>query len=407
MKIGIIGLGYIGSVTAGVLAEAGNDVIGIEIDKKRLDAFNNGEPPIFEPGLKELIAKNKKRLTFTSDYSRLKEIQVAFLTVPTPTVNGRIDLSYIFASAKSVAEITKTATLIIKSTVVPGTAAKVNSETGLAVVSNPEFTKEGTAIDDTRRPDRIIIGAKDGNAANLVEKIWEFTEAPILKTTNENAELIKYASNSFLATKISFINELANLCETISGCDVETVAKGMGFDKRISPYFLKAGIGYGGSCFPKDTTAIAEFAKENKSPLTLVETAIKINSERIDKVISLLKEELGNNLREKKIGVLGLTFKQDTDDTRGSQAIQLIERLLAESAIVNVYDPIAKVNLENVKRFKTKEDCIENSVAIIIATEWPEFKNIKVNDKLVIDAKRILPPRSFNNLKSIGLSWRK
>lgn len=404
MKIGVVGLGYIGSVTAGVLAEAGNKVTGIEIDQNRLDAFKKGESPIYEPGLRELLRKNKARLNFTSDYSELKDADVAFITVPTPTVNGRIDLSYVFSAVKSVSGANKKAAIVIKSTVVPGTAKKVRTETGMDVVSNPEFTKEGTAVEDTRRPDRVIIGAKDKKSASLVEKIWKFTKSPVLKTTNENAELIKYASNSFLATKISFINEIADLCETIPGCDVEVVAKGMGFDKRISPYFLKAGIGYGGSCFPKDTAAIADFAKEKGSPLTLVESAIKINSARIDAVIDVLKAGLGGGLSGKRIGILGIAFKKDTDDTRGSQALKLMDKLKLEGALVNAYDPMARIDLHDVDRFKTKEECIKISDAIVIATEWDEFKDIKDAGKLVVDAKRILSPGNFKKFRAIGLS---
>ena len=405
MKIGVVGLGYIGSVTAGVLAEAGNSVIGIEIDAKRLAGFKSGEPPIYEPGLKELIEKNHSRLEFSSDYSKLADADIVFLAVQTPTVNERIDLSYIFDAAEKANRQCKKAVLVIKSTVIPGTARELSKKISLPIVSNPEFTREGTAVEDTRKPDRVVIGAKDSHAADLVGKIWSFTGAPLLKTTNENAELIKYASNSFLATKISFINEIANLCESIPGADVEIVAKGMGYDKRIAPYFLKAGIGYGGSCFPKDTSAIASFAKELQSPLSIVESAIKVNSDRIERIVDILKAEIGKELKGKRIAVLGLAFKDDTDDIRGSQPIRLIERLLKESAAVNAYDPRVKIKIDGITRFENLEGCIKESDAVIVATEWGEFSNLKIMDKFVLDAKRILNPANFNNFRAIGLSW--
>ncbi len=403
MKIGVVGLGYIGSVTAGVLAEAGNEVIGVEIDQKRLDAFKSGEPPIYEPGLKELFGNNKSRLVFSSDYKELTDVEVVFLAVPTPTENGKINLDYVFQAAESVKAVNGRAILVIKSTVVPGTAKKINAKMDMIVVSNPEFTKEGTAVDDTRAPDRVVIGGSDQKALSSVERIWAFTKAPVLKTTNENAEMVKYASNSFLATKISFINEIANLCEKIPGCDVETVAKGMGFDKRISPYFLKAGIGYGGSCFPKDTSALQAFSREIGSPVTIVEAAIEVNSERTQRIVDLLKSEFKEPFSGHTVGVFGLTFKGDTDDTRGSQALKLVEALKSVGFKINVYDPMAKITPERTKRYKTKEECADDSDAIVVATDWGEFKTLSVKDKLVIDAKRILDPTKFNKFKAIGL----
>jgi UDPglucose 6-dehydrogenase len=403
MQIGVVGLGYIGSVTAGVLAEAGNNVIGIEIDEKKLEEFKSGEPPIFEPGLKELLSKNRSKITFSSDYKKLKDVVAVFLTVPTPTEGGKINVEYIFKAAKSVREANKKAIIILKSTAVPGTAKRVRAETGATVISNPEFTKEGTAVEDTRSPDRVVIGGSDKDAISLVEKIWAFTKAPVLKTTNENAELIKYASNAFLATKISFINEIASLCEKIPGCDVEVVARGMGLDKRISSHFLKAGIGFGGSCFPKDTAAIASFSRELNSPLSIVEAGMKVNSDRVDHIIELLKPEFDSDLSGHKIGVLGLAFKGDTDDVRGSQAIKLVERLQNLGCIVNAYDSKVKAAPAGVNRFNNIKDCVDNSEALVVATEWEEFKTLKINDKLVIDGRRILDPSNFNKFKAIGL----
>ncbi|MDE1767789.1 MAG: UDP-glucose/GDP-mannose dehydrogenase family protein, partial [Candidatus Micrarchaeota archaeon] len=303
MKIGVVGLGYVGIVTAAALAENKNEIVCVDIDPNKIKRLESGDPVIYEPDLKPLLKKNLKRMTFSLDYNKLNGCEAVFLSVPTPTKNGKADLSYVMAASKDMARIDRDVVLVVKSTVLPGTAAEFAQKTGLTIISNPEFTKEGTAVDDTLHPDRIVIGGSNKSALDLVERIWSFTGAPVIKTTNENAELIKYASNAFLATKISFINEIANLAEHIPGTDVEVIARGMGYDKRISPYFLKAGIGYGGSCLPKDTLAFSNFAKELGENLEIVEAAMKINDRRVEKVLSLIKK-YHKNLKGKKVAVL-------------------------------------------------------------------------------------------------------
>jgi len=401
MKVGIVGLGYVGLVTAVALASVGNEVIGVDIDNKKIEALKQGNLPIYEPGLDELFKKYNKNLSFSTDYAKLKGTDLIYIIVPTPTVNGKIDLSYVIDAAKSIKEAQPDAVLVIKSTVVPGTAKKVHELTGLSVVSNPEFTREGSAIQDTLQPDRIVIGGSDKKAVELVEKLWSFSNAPIIKTTNENAELIKYASNAFLATKISFINEIANLCEKVQGADVDVVAQGMGLDKRIAPYFLKAGIGYGGSCFPKDTKAIAAFARENGEELGIVEAAMRVNGERIERVVKKVSELMPEGDKEKaSVCVLGIAFKDNTDDIRESQALKLIHALKENGYRVIAYDPIVKRSIEGVETAGSMEEGIRNAKLVVIATEWDEFKGVKT-DKPVIDARRILDPEK-KNVYAIG-----
>jgi UDPglucose 6-dehydrogenase len=403
MKIGIVGLGYIGSVTAVALTEAGYEIVGIDIDESKVKSLSNGEPTIFEPNLKELLTKNKSKLFFSTDYDDLKDVQYIFVVVPTPNKDGSIYLEYVYDAVSSIKKVNKNAVIIIKSTVLPGTARNLMERTGMVVISNPEFTKEGTAIEDTLHPDRVVIGGSEKSAVDAVKKLWEFTHSIMVETTNENAEMIKYASNSFLAVKISFINEIANICEMVPGCDVEVVAKGMGLDKRIAPYFLKAGIGFGGSCFPKDTTAILSFARSFGEDLSIIKSAIEVNNDRVNRIMNILKNKIHKDNSEVTVGVLGMTFKAGTDDTRESQSIKLIRSLLDVGYKVNVYDPMAKIRIDGITRLNTAKECIDKSDVAVIATEWPEFKNLEINtDKFVIDMRRMLDLNSHSNLKTVG-----
>ena len=415
MKIGVIGMGYVGTVTAAVLADQGYEVVGVDRNKWKVNLLSKGVSPIYEPGLGDLIRKNLSRLRFTTDYNELKGCDVVFITVSTPSKpSGEIDLSNVFSAVEGLMGIGYDGIIAIKSTVIPGTARKVEEKTGLPVVSNPEFLREGSAVYDTLHPDRVVIGSRDKHAGDVVEEIWSFTKAPVIRTTNENAELIKYAANAFLALKISFINEIANLCEKIPGCDVEVIAKGIGLDKRIAPYFLKAGIGFGGSCLPKDTRAITYFARKLDEPLTIVEAAIKVNEERISRVVRMAEELIGE-LRGKRIAVLGLAFKEGTDDVRESQALKLIKSLKERGAIVRAYDPMALKNALKMLDFipaGSLEECIRECDLVIIATGWSEFKE-KINEeillrngvKALIDARRILDPKAFKTVKfrAVGL----
>ena len=328
-------------------------------------------------------------------------MDLSFVSVPTPTKSGRIDLRYIYNATNAISQVNKE-DIVIKSTVVPGTARKISETVTNNVVSNPEFLREGTAISDSLHPDRIVIGGKN---TELIEKIWSFTGAPIIKTTTENAELIKYASNAFLATKISFINEISNLCEKIQGTEVEVVAKGMGYDKRISPSFLKAGLGYGGSCLPKDTAALYGFASDLGVDLNIIKGAMRVNNQRIDHVIEIMEKKLGS-LKEKKVGILGLAFKDNTSDIRESRSLLLVKELVNAGSEVRVYDPAINKAPKGVFKCENMWDCYSDSDALIIATEWDEFRdleNVRFT-KPVFDLRRLLRSRERTALWSIG-TW--
>jgi len=400
MKIGIVGLGYVGIVTAAVLASKGHEIYGIDIDEAKITALRSGKSPIYEPGLQDLIDSYSEQMHFSTDYSALVGVEVVYLTLPTPTKEGKIDLSYLKEGAMKACKVNPDAILCIKSTVVPGTAASIRELTGSRVVSNPEFTREGNAVNDTLNPDRIVIG---GDGGEEIRRIWNFARCPFIMTNNENAELIKYASNAFLASKISFINEFANLCEVINGADVNIVAEGMGLDRRIAPYFLKAGLGFGGSCFPKDTRAILSFALEKGIELSIVKSAIEVNENRIVHVISMIQRRLGD-IAGKAIVVLGLAFKEDTDDIRESRAIILCNKLSEMGAIVRVYDPVIKADIAGFQRLNSLEESL-NSDFIVVATEWPEFRNLStLRPKIpVLDARRILNQSEYQDFLAVGL----
>jgi len=344
--------------------------------------------------------KNEKNLKFTIDYKMLKGSEIIFVAVSTPNLNGKINLDYVYKAIDSIKSVNNDAIIGIKSTVVPGTGSKIKDEFNVKIVSNPEFLREGNAIDYTIHPDRVIVGGEE-EYAEKVASIWKFTNAPILITTRENAELIKYASNSFLATKISFINEIANLCEKIPNSDVETVAKGMGYDRRIGPLFLKAGIGYGGSFFPKDTEAFLTYAEELGEELKIIKAAKKTNEDRIDRIIDILKKKFVE-IKGLKILQLGVSFKENTNDLRESQALKLYRSLIENGADVVVFDPVNAV--EGINSCGNLNDCLNGVDAIVVATEWPEFKKIEnMNIKIpLIDGRRILNPERFKEYIGIG-----
>jgi len=400
MNIGVVGMGFVGSVTAAVLADQGNAIIALDIDPEKIEKLSSGNIPIFEPGLKELVLKNKKNLKFTTDYKMLKDLGIIFVAVATPNLNGKIDLEYVYKAIRSVVSVNNDAIVVIKSTVIPGTGSKIENEFNVKIVSNPEFLREGNAIDDTVHPDRIIIGGEE-EYAEKVANIWKFTHAPILITTRENAELIKYASNSFLATKISFINEIANLCEKIPNADVETVAKGMGYDRRIGPLFLKAGIGYGGSCFPKDIDAFIAYARELGEDMRIIKAAKNVNEDRIVRIINILKKKFGK-IKGLNILQLGISFKENTNDLRESQALKLYYLLIKNGANVTVFDPINSV--KGINFCKNLDNCLNDVDVIVVATEWPDFKKIEnMHIKIpLIDGRRILDPEKFEKYVGIG-----
>lgn len=404
MKVGIVGLGFVGLVTAIALADKGNNVKCIDVDKEKIEKLKMDTLYIYEPGLRELFIRNKSRMTFITDYDKLQRNDVTFICVPTPTVTGKIDLSYVNEAVDSVVSSDQDTVIVIKSTVVPGTASGLSTKMNKDIISNPEFLREGTAINDTMQPNRIVIGGKNKNDVGLVEEVWRFTGAPVLKTTNENAELIKYASNAFLATKISFINEIANLCENIPGTDINTVAKGMGLDRRIGGEFLSAGIGYGGSCLPKDTKALVAFSKERNVKLRIISSAIKVNDERVDHVVRLIEKEM-NGLGGKKICILGVSFKDNTNDIRESKALDMVRELERRKADVIAYDPVIR-QVRGLNIVKDIQECSEAS-GIVIASEWKVFESNALYDKekKVIDVKGIVDLKVHPKVRQIGMFY--
>ena len=401
MRIGVVGLGYVGLVTAAVLANRNNFVIGVDVDASKIQTLRSGKSPIFEPDLDERLRSANGNLEFSCDYSKLYNCKAVLLCVPTPNVEHRIDLKYVMAAAIEVKKYSPFSDLVIKSTVLPGTAKKITELTGMNVVSNPEFTREGSAVHDTERPDRIVIG---GKSVESVRKIWEFTGSPVIATTNENAELIKYASNAFLAVKISFINQIADLCEKIPGADVNIIAEGMGSDRRIGMEFLRAGLGYGGSCFPKDTVAMASFAQENGVDLSIVNSAINYNNNRVPYLVKRIKENV-DTLNGKKVCVLGLSFKENTDDLRESRSLMIIENLKKQGAIVKAYDPIVR-KTANVDVSDDLGECISNSDIVITATEWKNFSSVDpsiLKGKKVFDLRRVFDPSKVEITMGVGI----
>ena len=404
-KISIIGSGYVGLVSGAGLSEFGNHVTCVDIDKAKIANLKKLKIPIYEPGLDNLIRKNMNKglLNFSSNISKsIKNSEIIFIAVGTPQSNdGSADIRYVESVAKTIAENLNDFKIICtKSTVPIGTGKKIkvlieklSNSKNFEYVSNPEFLREGAAIDDFLRPDRIIIGCESDNAVNAMKEVYRplyLNETPIVFTNIETAEMIKYASNAFLATKISFINEIANLCEKI-GADVHHVSKAMGLDGRISPKFLHPGPGYGGSCFPKDTRALAYLGKENDVSLKVINSVIETNDNQKIKIFEKIKSLCDEILEKKTVSLLGLSFKPETDDIRESPAKTIIPLLVENGASVNVYDPVAMDNFKkefpNINYFSSWKDCVLNTDICIILTDWNEFRGIDLKElkKLLIE----------------------
>jgi UDPglucose 6-dehydrogenase len=430
MKVSVIGTGYVGLVSGTCFAEIGHDVTCIDIDTKKITMLREGKSPIYEPGLNDLLERNikTKRLIFSTDYSSVKGSRVTFLAVGTPSAeDGRADLRYLREAAVSVAkEIGEGAVIVIKSTVPVGTCEilrKLVSEytaKKFFIVNNPEFLKEGTAVEDFMRPDRVIIGSNDPDACLVMDELY----APLLRQgnpihfmSNLSAEMSKYAANCFLATKISFINEIARLCDQ-TNADIEEVRKGISSDKRIGGLFLYPGPGYGGSCFPKDVKALCHTAKENGMSLEIVEATERVNQKQKVRMFEKISEHYKNDLKGKTFTFWGVAFKANTDDVRDASAIDMSLALIRAGATVNFYDPVASENfmslmksypetLGKIKVFDDRYEGLKNSDGLVTMTEWREFKapdfsliKSSLRSPVIFDARNL-----FDTQKTIALGF--
>jgi len=396
VNIAVIGSGYVGLVTGACFAEFGNHVICVDKDEERIESLRNGQMPFYEPGLDELVDRVTRggRLEFTTDIpSSIRDSLVVFIAVGTPQGgDGHADLRYVIQVAQSFAEnLTGYKVVVTKSTVPAGTGDKIREvvmnsrieDHDFSVVSNPEFLREGSAIEDFMRPNRVVIGAEDETSTAILRDLYRplyLMETPVVQTTVVTAELIKYASNAFLATKISFINEMADLCEAV-GADVHVVAKGMGLDQRIGSKFLHPGPGYGGSCFPKDTRAVLQLAKIKGVELGIVEAVIRCNDHRIPMMTEKIAEAMDDELEGSTVGMLGLTFKPNTDDLRDSPAIAILENLIERGVSLQVYDPAGMDNAARtlqgaVKYCEDEYQAAEGADCLVVATEWNQFRGL-------------------------------
>jgi len=425
-QICVVGVGYVGLVTASCFADLGNSVVALDVDEKRIENLKKGIMPIYEPGLEELVRRNVKggRLCFSASYAEaLEGAEFAFIAVGTPSgVDGNADLKYVESAAKSIAE-NMTAPLIIinKSTVPIGTGDWVADivkgaqpkPIEFSVVSCPEFLREGSAIADFMSPHRNVIGSLDRDAANKVAQLHLPLRAPIVITDLRTAEMIKYASNAFLAAKISFINELADICEAY-GADVKEVAAGMGYDARIGRHFLDAGLGWGGSCFPKDVQALAYMAKGKGLNPRMLNDTVTVNYDRRKAVVKHVEKLLGGDLKDKTIGLLGLAFKENTDDMRDAPSVDISNELIAAVARVRGYDPVARKAaaplLPDVEIFDDVYNMTEGCDALVVVTPWNEFKQLDLervkdllNSPVIYDGRNIYDPKL---MKEMGFSYR-
>lgn len=427
MNICVVGTGYVGLVTGACFAEFGLKVICVDKDVKKIKDLSNARIPIFEPGLEELVKRNIKdeRLSFSTDLAdAVRKSLAIFIAVGTPSKeDGSADLSYVEAVAQSIAENMNGYKIIItKSTVPVGTGERIRKIIGekqkekndFDIVSNPEFLREGAAIEDFMRPNRVVIGAESDHAIAIMKDLYSplyLIETPFVITDIKTAEMIKYASNAFLATKVSFINEIANICERV-GADVHMVARGMGLDKRIGPKFLHPGPGYGGSCFPKDTQAIVNIAKEHTYDFEIVKAVIKVNEKQRMLMVEKIKKAVGD-LKDKMVGILGLSFKPNTDDMREAPSVSIIRGLQKEGAKIRAFDPAAmdeaKKFLSDVEYCSDPYEVANNSDALVILTEWNQFRNLdidKIKDLLkrpiLIDMKNIYDPKK---MKAAGIRY--
>jgi len=418
MRIAMIGTGYVGLVSGVCFSDFGHDVVCVDMNAKKVEMLTQGQIPIFEPGLDALVAKNVEagRLRFTTDLaSAVSQAEAVFIAVGTPTRrgDGHADLTYVMAAARDIAAaLTGYTVVVTKSTVPVGTNRQVqavisaaNPEADFDVASNPEFLREGAAIDDFMRPDRVVVGVQNQRAADVMVNIYRplfLRDFPIVTTTLESAEMIKYAANAFLATKITFINEIAQLCERV-GADIKQVSKGIGLDGRIGNKFLHAGPGYGGSCFPKDTRALARIGQEHAVPMQIIETVIKVNEELKRRMVDKILEAADGSVNGKRIAVLGVTFKPNTDDMREAPSLTIVPALVGGGAEVRVVDPQGRREGEalmpGVRWIENPYDAAQNADLVVILTEWNEYRALDLprmagdmRNAVMVDLRNVYVP---------------
>nr|WP_319386311.1 UDP-glucose/GDP-mannose dehydrogenase family protein [uncultured Roseibium sp.] len=415
MRVAMIGTGYVGLVSGTCFADFGHVVTCIDKDATKIDALNSGQIPIYEPGLQDLVAKNvaEERLYFTTDPSEaIRAADAVFIAVGTPTRrgDGHADLSYVYAAAEEIARLIEGFTVIVtKSTVPVGTGDEVediirrtNPDAKFAVVSNPEFLREGAAINDFKRPDRVVVGTDSEEAADVMRELYRplyLNETPIIVTRRRTSELIKYAANAFLAVKITFINEIADLCESV-GANVQEVSRGIGLDNRIGSKFLHAGPGYGGSCFPKDTLALSKIAADAKSGLKIVDAVIDVNAERKKKMADKVIDFLGGDVNGKTIALLGLAFKPNTDDMREAPSLDIVKKLQSAGATIRAYDPASMEEashlMSDVMFCDGPYHALENADVVVIVTEWDQFRALDLDRvKALVKAPKVVDLRNI------------
>jgi UDPglucose 6-dehydrogenase len=415
-RVGIFGAGWVGLVTGGCFAELGHDVVVRDIVPERIEALRAGRLPFHEPDLPEVLERNRGRIHYTLDAEAMGETDVLFICVQTPpTYSGDADLSYVWNALDELPRADRRQVLVMKSTVPVGTgesvrvALEARGLTNVGYVSNPEFLAEGHAVRDFLNPDRIVIGAFLEEDAAAVEALYSGIEAPVVRTDVASAEMIKLAANAFLMTRISFINEIANVCEAV-GADVVEVARGVGLDHRLGPHFLRAGIGYGGSCFPKDSLALKQLASNSGYHFQLLSAVIEVNELQKRRVVQKLQKHLGK-LRGKRVALLGLAFKPGTDDMREAPSIVLASRLLAEGAEVRAWDPVAKPGelLKGAVQCESVLEAVTGADAAVVVTEWPELRKLpsrEVHDAmarpLIVDGRNLLDPEQA---RSAGFAY--
>lgn len=428
MKITMIGSGYVGLVSGACFADFGHHVICVDLDQKKIDALESGVMPIFEPGLAELVRTNRAagRLSFTTDLApAVADADAIFIAVGTPSRrgDGHADLTYVFQAARDIGSALKKSSVVItKSTVPVGTGDEVERilrevapDIDAPVVSNPEFLREGAAIGDFKRPDRIVIGAEDERARTVMREVYRplyLNQAPLLFTSRRTSELIKYAANAFLATKITFINEVADLCEAV-GANVQDVSRGIGLDNRIGSKFLHAGPGYGGSCFPKDTLALLKTAEDYDTPMRIVEAVVQVNDSRKRAMGRKIIQAVGGDVRGKKIGLLGLTFKPNTDDMRDAPSIAIVQALEDAGAKVRAFDPegmdAARAMMPNIEYLSDPYAVAEGAAAVALVTEWDAFRALDLSrlaqmmeSQVLVDLRNVY---EADDVKRLGFEY--